>query len=137
MKPAFDQTSIRKVLLKAVQSGWFTVEMLDKPSAGFIACTAVDRRTFPSGYEGVQFRNLLRDMDTPMEAVQAVPDPKDFDTVLPPTNPPTQDSKLPLTLDEEEGPAPVQTGGKAHAADEHPDQPDELQAAPGSEGLPW
>ena len=70
-------------------------------------------------------------------AVALVPDPKDFDTVLPPTNPPTQDSKLPLTLDEEEGPAPIHAGGKAHAADEHPDQPDELQAAAGSQALPW
>ena len=102
MKPAFDQTSIRRVLLKAVQSGRFTVEMLDKPSAGFIACTAVDRRTFPSGYEGVQFRNLLRDIDTPMEAVQAVPDPKDFDTVLPPSDLPAQAQKLPITIEQPE-----------------------------------
>ena len=102
MKPAFDQSSIRRVLLKAVQSGWFTVEMLDKPSAGFVACTAVDRRTFPSGYEGVQFRNLLREVDTPMEAVQAVPDPKDFDTVLPPSDAPAQSIDLPLTLETSE-----------------------------------
>ena len=102
MRPAFDQTSIRKVLLKAVQSGWFTVEMLDTPSAGFVANTAVDRETFPGGYEGVQFRNLLRDMDAPMEAVQALPDPKDFDAVLPPADPPPQDQKLPLTLEQPE-----------------------------------
>ena len=135
MKHCIDPSLIR-MLRHGVEVGLWTLEDLDTPSPGFRTCTAIDRRTFPSGYEGVQFRNLLRDMPA-VESVQAVPDPKDFDTVLPPTNPPTQDSKLPLTLDEEEGPAPVQTGGTAHAADEHPDQPDELQAAPGSEGLPW
>ena len=125
-----------RLLRRGVESGLWTLEDLDTPSPGFRNCTAVDRRTFPSGYEGVQFRNLLRDMPA-VESVQAVPDPKDFDTVLPPSDTPTQASKLPLTLDEEEGPAPVQTGGKAHAADEHPDQPDELQAAAGSQALPW
>jgi len=69
--------------------------------------------------------------------VALAPDPKDFDTVLPPANPPTQDSKLPLTLDETKGTTSVQTGGTAHAANEHPDQPDQLPAAPGSQALPW
>ena len=125
-----------RILRDGIEKGYWTIENLDTPSPGFRTCTAVDRETFPGGYEGVQFRNLLRDMPA-VESVQAVPDPKDFDTVLPPTNPPTQDSKLPLTLDEEEGPAPIHAGGKAHAADEHPDQPDELQAASGFEALPW
>ena len=95
------------------------------------------------------FRNLAREWiaanpkeweamnGRPVVSVPVVPDPKDFATVLPPSNTPTYAPKLPLTLDEEEGPAPVQTGGKAHAADEHPDQPDELQAASGFEALPW
>ena len=135
MEHCIDPSLIR-LLRRGVESGLWTLEDLDTPSPGFRNCTAVDRRTFPSGYEGVQFRNLLRDMPA-VESVQAVPDPKDFDTVLPPSDTPTQGSKLPLTLDEEEGPAPIQTGGKAHAADEHPDQPDELQAAAGFEALPW
>ena len=125
-----------RLLRRGVESGLWTLENLDTPSPGFVQCTAVDREWFKGGYEGVQFRNLLRDMPA-VESVQAVPDPKDFDTVLLPTNPPTQDSKLPLTLDEEEGPAPVQTGGTAHAADEHPNQPDELQPVAGPEALPW
>ena len=33
MQPAFDQTSIRLTLMKAVQNGRFTVDALDHPSA--------------------------------------------------------------------------------------------------------
>lgn len=100
MRPAFDQTSIRMTLRKAVQAGHFTMEMLDTPSPGFVNNTAVDRETFPSGYEGVQFRNLLRDDPAPREAVQAMPDPKDFAEVLPKSNTPAQAPLLPLTLEQ-------------------------------------
>ena len=124
-----------RLLRRGVESGLWTLENLDTPSPGFKACTGVDRRTFPSGYEGVQFRNLLRDMPA-VEAVQAVPDPKDFDTVLPPSDAPTQGAKLPLTLDEEESLNPVQARA-AVAADEHPHQPHDLQPAAGPEVLPW
>ena len=135
MKEAFDQNSIRLTLQKAIQSGHFTLEHLDKPSPGFQACTAVDRRVFPSGYEGVEFRNLLRDAPA-VESVQAIPDPKDFDTVLPPSDTPTQAPKLPLTLDEEESRTQVQAGTTSQAAvDLH--EPDELQPASGFEALPW
>ena len=135
MKHCIDPSLIR-MLRHGVEVGLWTLEDLDTPSPGFKTCTAIDRRTFPSGYEGAQFRNLLRDMPA-VESVQAVPDPKDFDTVLPPANLPAQGYKLPITLDEEESPAPVQSGGTTHAADEHPHQPDQLQAAAGSEALPW
>ena len=63
MKQAFDQNSIRLTLQKAIQAGHFTLDDLDAPSPGFRECTKVDRRTFPGGYEGVQFRNLLRDTE--------------------------------------------------------------------------
>ena len=69
-------------------------------------------------------------------AVALVPDPKDFDTVLPPSDTPTQASKLPLTLDEEEGLTSVQEREPLEA-DEHPNQPDELQPSAGPEALPW
>ena len=102
MKQAFDQNSIRLTLQKAIQAGHFTLDDLDTPSPGFRECTAVDRRTFSSGYEGVQFRNLLRDTEvTHPEAVATRPDPKDFTDVLPPRNTPTQPDDLPITLDEE------------------------------------
>ena len=99
MKPAFDLTTIRLTLRKAVQSGRFTMEQLDTPSPGFVNNTACDRRTFPSGYEGVQFRNLLRDDPMPAEIVQAIPDPKDFAAVLPPSNSPAEAEPLPITLE--------------------------------------
>jgi len=37
--------------------------MLDQPSPGWLANTRVDRRTFRSGYNGIQHRNLLRPPD--------------------------------------------------------------------------
>ena len=100
MKPAFDLASIRLTLKKAVQNGHFTVEQLDTPSAGFIRNTRCDRRTFPGGYEGVQFRNLLREDPAPAPVVQAAPDPKDFGEVLPVANTPPQPDG-PLTLEQE------------------------------------
>ena len=99
MKPAFDLTTIRMTLRKAVQAGRFTMEQLDTPSPGFVNNTACDRRTFPSGYEGVEFRNLLRDDPLPREAVQAMPDPKDFDVVLKTDTLPTEAKSLPITLE--------------------------------------
>ena len=97
MKHCIDPSLIR-MLRHGVETGLWTLENLDTPSPGFVQCTAVDREWFKGGYEGVQFRNLLRDMPA-VESVQAVPDPKDFDTVLPPADPPTQSEKLPLTLE--------------------------------------
>ena len=60
----------RQQLLDGVAKGYWTVEQLDTPSAGFIHNTRCDRRTFPGGYEGVQFRNLLREDGVAPEAVQ-------------------------------------------------------------------
>ena len=124
-----------RLLRRGVESGLWTLENLDTPSPGFVQCTAVDREWFKGGYEGVQFRNLLRDMPA-VEAVQAAPDPKDFDTVLPPSNTPQQAQKLPLTLDEEKGPDPIQER-TTDSADECPHEPDELQPVAGSSSLPW
>ena len=99
MQKAFDLTTIRMTLRKAVQAGHFTMEQLDTPSPGFVNNTNCDRRTFPGGYEGVEFRNLLRDDPTPVEAVQAIPDPKDFAEVLAPASTPTEAPKNPITLE--------------------------------------
>ena len=124
-----------RLLRRGVESGLWTLENLDTPSPGFVQCTAVDREWFKGGYEGVQFRNLLRDMPA-VEAVQASPDPKDFDTVLPPSSTPQQAQKLPLTLDEEKGPDPIQERS-ADSSDEHPHESNELQPVAGSSPLPW
>ena len=99
MQKAFDLTTIRMTLRKAVQAGHFTMEMLDTPSPGFVNNTNCDRRTFAGGYEGVPFRNLLRDDPAPREAVQAMPDPKDFDVVLKTNNQPAEAEPLPITLE--------------------------------------
>ena len=91
--------AIKQQLRDGVMKGYWTMEQLDTPSPGFVNNTRVDRRTFGSGYEGIEFRNLLRDDPVPVEAVEATPDPKDFAAVLPPSNPPTQSETLPITLE--------------------------------------
>ena len=122
MQPLSDVTSVRKTLRDGVAKGYWTLEHLDiKP----VGCETPDER----------FRNLLRDAPA-VESVQAIPDPKDFDTVLPPSDPPTQAPKLPLTLDEEESRTQVQARTTSQAAcDLH--EPDELRPASGFEALPW
>ena len=62
--------AIRKQLLDGVAKGYWTVEQIDRPSPGFVENTRCDREHFPGGYEGVQFRNLLRDGGPAPEAVQ-------------------------------------------------------------------
>ena len=68
-----DLSSVMRTLRHGVEVGHWTLEQLDTPSAGFRTCTAVDRKTFPGGYEGVQHRNLLR--DEPIPPTQAAEPP--------------------------------------------------------------
>ena len=68
--------AIQEQLQDGIAKGYWSLEQLDKPSAGWVANTHVDKRTFPDGYQGIQHRNLLRDYYP--EAVQASPDPHDF-----------------------------------------------------------
>ena len=68
--------AIQEQLQDGIAKGYWTLEQLDKPSAGWIANTRVDLRNFPDGYRGIEHRNLLRDYHP--ESVQAAPDPKDF-----------------------------------------------------------
>ena len=78
MKEAVDLASVRMTLRHMVDKGWVPgIETFDTPSPGFVNNTGADRRTFPGGYTGVPFRNLLRD-DFHPEAVEAAPDPRDF-----------------------------------------------------------
>ena len=70
MQQAFDQTSIRLTLLKAVQNGRFTIDALDQASGGFHQNTKVHPQFFKNGYQGVQHRNLLREDGVAPEAVQ-------------------------------------------------------------------
>jgi hypothetical protein len=91
--------AVKQQLRDGVMKGYWTMEQLDTPSPGFVNNTRVDRRTFGSGYEGIEFRNLLRDDPLPREAVQATPDPKDFAAVLAPSNTPAEAEPLPITLE--------------------------------------
>ena len=69
-------------------------------------------------------------------AVALVPDPKDFDTVLPPSNAPAQGNKLPITLDEEESLNPIQKGTPLQAT-EHQGHANDLETVAGPQALPW
>ena len=100
MKPLSDISSVMQTLRKGVENGHWTIEQLDSPSHGFRTCTAVDRRTFRSGYEGVQFRNLLRDTAQPHpEAVQVISD-RDLPP-MPQGITPAESQALPLTLEDD------------------------------------
>ena len=61
MQRAFDLSSIRITLRKGVANGLFTLEDLDTPSDGFRRNMNVDLKSFPGGYQGVKYQNLLRD----------------------------------------------------------------------------
>ena len=92
--------SVKRILREGVEKGHWTVEQLDHPSLGFIDCTAVDREHFRGGYEGVQFRNLLRDTAQPHpEAVQVISD-RDLPP-MPQGVTPAQRQDLPLTLEDD------------------------------------
>ena len=127
---------LKQMLREGVEKGYWTLDSLDRPSPGFVSCSHVDRRAFPGGYEGVQHRNLLKAPGIPHPETVEVINNKDLPP-MPHGVTPAESHDLPLTLDEEESPAPFQAGGETHAADEHPHQPDQLPAAAGSEALPW
>ena len=87
-----------RTLRTGVENGRWTIDQIDRPSNGFQTCTVVDREHFRSGYEGVQFRNLLRDTAQPHpEAVQVISD-RDLPP-MPQGVTPAQRQDLPLTLE--------------------------------------
>ena len=88
----------KRILREGVEKGYWTVEQLDHPSLGFQDCTRVDRQHFQGGYEGVQFRNLLRDGPPVVEKVQVIND-KDL-PVMPTGHTPAEALDLPITLEE-------------------------------------
>ena len=92
-----DLAETKRILREGVEKGYWTVEHLDRPSLGFQDCTRVDRRHFQGGYEGVQFRNLLRDGPPVAERVQVIDD-KDLPPMPHGSTPAQADG--PLTIDE-------------------------------------
>ncbi len=101
MQPAFNTGTIRQTLLKAVQDGRFSVEDLDRVSEGCRECMFVDPAFFKHGYQGIRFRNLLRDHSV-AETVELT-DPKDLPPLQGGVTPP-QEEKLPLTPEAEHRP---------------------------------
>ena len=69
---ALDLSSTRLALRRMLDNGLITLENLDEPSPGFTKNMRVDLRTFPKGYRGVRFVNLLRE-----DASQQI-SPEDF-----------------------------------------------------------
>lgn len=90
--------SLKEMLLRGVEQGYWTLENLDSPSAGWVTNTRVDLRTFPDGYKGAQHRNLLRDGMPQPERVQVI-DPKDLPPMAQGVTPP-EALNLPTTLDD-------------------------------------
>jgi hypothetical protein len=56
-----DVCSVREKLRYMIDKGLVTLEQLDNPPPGFKFNMNVHPREFPSGYRGVQYKNLLRD----------------------------------------------------------------------------
>ena len=66
---------LKELLRKGVEKGYWTVEDLDRPSPGFQdTLSSVNPTYFKDGYQGVQFRNLLRDGAPIAERVQVIDD---------------------------------------------------------------
>ena len=92
--------AIQQQLKDGIAKGYWTLENLDKPSAGWVANTFVDIRTFPDGYQGIQHRNLLRDGMPQPERVQVI-DPKDLPPMAQGVTP-AEATNLPSTLDNDD-----------------------------------
>ena len=90
MKKAFDPSAARKILRDGLKKKnpsnpdlpMWTLEDLDKKSPGWRYVEDIangNNKLYPMGYAGIKHRNLARDVVIE-EAVQAEPDPKDFDS---------------------------------------------------------
>jgi len=75
MKKLFDLASVRLILRRGIDAGYWTLEDLDKPSQDWSYQKQQAKRI--PGHTHPPFRNLLRD-DFPIEAVQTI-NPRDFD----------------------------------------------------------
>ncbi|WP_438983873.1 hypothetical protein [Vulcanococcus sp.] len=80
MLRAIDPAALRAILKRGVDRGLWTVEQLDRPSPGWRANTRVDTRLFPNGYQGIAYRNPLRDEPSQVQDAQPATPPPDYDT---------------------------------------------------------
>jgi len=81
MEKMMDLSSIRRLLRDGIAKGHWILEDLDEPSPGFAKTKKEYIMSNPLShgkYEGVRFRNLLRD-EVPEERVEAGPDKHDIE----------------------------------------------------------
>ena len=81
----FDPATVRTLLQRGIDNGWWTLEHLDHPSDGYCRLQAeLARHRIPELRQMSlkPHRNMLRDLQAP-ERVEASPSPRDF---TPPSN---------------------------------------------------
>jgi hypothetical protein len=61
MKQLQDMAQTKLILQRMISRGLVTIEQLDKPSPGWLSNTRVCPELFPNGYQGIAYRNPLRD----------------------------------------------------------------------------
>ena len=76
MNPAFDLSTVRRLLTHGINAGHWTLSDLDQPPSGWAYCNTQAKRIH--GFTPSPYRNLLRDDAPPSETVQLV-NPRDFD----------------------------------------------------------
>jgi hypothetical protein len=82
----FDPVTVRKLLQRGIDNGWWTLEHLDHPSDGYLRLEAELRRHTVVELRDMKLtphRNLLRDQSG-VERVEASPSPRDFIPVTKP-----------------------------------------------------
>lgn len=76
----FDPATVRKLLQRGIDHGWWTLEHLDHPSDGYCRLQAELSRHVVQELRDMQLKphvNLLRDPAPPVR-VEASPSPRDF-----------------------------------------------------------
>jgi hypothetical protein len=72
MLSPIDPTALQAILRRGVDRGLWTAEQLDRPSPGWLSNTRVCPELFPNGYQGIAYRNPLREEPAQAQPVQPV-----------------------------------------------------------------
>jgi hypothetical protein len=79
----FDPATVRTLLQRGIDNGWWTLEHLDHPSDGYCRLQAeLSRHCIPELRQMSlkPYRNLLREQQI-VERVEAAPSPRDFSPI--------------------------------------------------------
>jgi hypothetical protein len=79
----FDPATVRTLLQRGIDNGWWTLEHLDHPSDGYCRLQAeLNRHCIPELRQMSlkPYRNLLREQQI-VERVEAAPSPRDFSPI--------------------------------------------------------